>query len=145
MNRKAFTLIELLVVVAIIGILAAVGVVAYNGYTSSAKANAVKQMHVQTVKYISSEIMKCDLGEGTFAGGQPCPVSGKKAIQGARQVLNKQFKNPFDPYSASINTSAGYNFGYIDLSANTSAITIRSCHKEGCASAYTQETIILLK
>ena len=50
MKQKGFTLIELLVVVAIIGILAAVGVVAYNGYTESARKAVVKQNFKNTVR-----------------------------------------------------------------------------------------------
>ena len=74
MKHGAFTLIELLVVVAIIGILAAVGVVAYNGYTASAKANAVKSNFSSVKKYIYNEIMKCELGEQKIAGGTiNCP------------------------------------------------------------------------
>ena len=59
MNRKAFTLIELLVVVAIIGILAAVGVVAYNGYTSAAKVSATKANYKSIVKYLTVFLKFC--------------------------------------------------------------------------------------
>ena len=41
-KQKGFTLIELLVVIAILGILAAVGVPAYQGFQQKAKYNSAK-------------------------------------------------------------------------------------------------------
>jgi prepilin-type N-terminal cleavage/methylation domain-containing protein len=67
-KTKAFTLIELLVVVAIIGILAAVGVVAYNGYTKSAKQNAAKSNHKLVVKFVTANMLKSTLNDGYFEG-----------------------------------------------------------------------------
>jgi prepilin-type N-terminal cleavage/methylation domain-containing protein len=61
MNSKGFTLIELLVVVAIIGILAAVGVVAYNGYTNSAKINVTKNNYNELIKLMKVQLTMCDV------------------------------------------------------------------------------------
>ena len=55
MNKKGFTLIELLVVVAIIGILAAVGVVAYQKYISIAQTTAIKSQNNEINKFIKLE------------------------------------------------------------------------------------------
>ena len=61
MKQKGFTLIELLVVVAIIGILAAVGTVAYTGYTKNSKATVCKANHKIIVDGIMQTYALCEL------------------------------------------------------------------------------------
>jgi prepilin-type N-terminal cleavage/methylation domain-containing protein len=57
--KKGFTLIELLIVVAIIGILAGVGIPMYNGYMADAKINASKANHSNIKNFIASSFAKC--------------------------------------------------------------------------------------
>ena len=161
MKKRGFTLIELLVVVAIIGILAAVGVVAYNGYTASAKASSTKANFKMMQRYMTAEIAKCDLGENSIMrrdNGSSINCSGityGKIIPHLQQLFNteKKLVSVYTNLSYVRNTGPSTNSSSIgsihlngishDKTFNPGAspaldnndIRITSCYKEPCSNS----------
>jgi type IV pilus assembly protein PilA len=147
-DKKAFTLIELLVVVAIIGILAAVGVVAYNGYTSSAKTAAAKSNLKSFQKLVSAELIKCNTGLSenflfydVSAQKIGCPISSSfNAHTGIMNYFRfgpgSSMKNPFNTNELAWRHSISYtndsDVGFINISTYLENIRIRSCFKTPC-------------
>ena len=154
---KAFTLIELLVVVAIIGILAAVGVTTFTGFQEKAKVSTVKANFKSVVKYITVELMKCELGELKIAGGRlNCPPDAfglgvyTKFIEPFRNGEHI-FRNPYDN-GLQVDNGNIYNrdedVGYIRLNivsiGSDQFIRIKSCIKLPCSdtSNHIEEIIV---
>jgi len=62
-------LIELLIVVAIIGILAGVGIPMYNGYMANAKVQSATINHKNVVSFVTATLTKCASGSATVTLG----------------------------------------------------------------------------
>ena len=135
-NKKGFTLIELLVVVAIIGALAAVGVVAYNGYIGAARENSTKSIHNGVAKYIANEAAKCALDENNeIMFGKACDDSTADLITAL--VGGLQDKDPYDGGLSVVSTAPAKARGNVVVTnaddGGTQKILLTTCWDKDCA------------
>tara|TARA_B100001094_G_C17492407_1_gene467097 strand:- start:13 stop:501 length:489 start_codon:yes stop_codon:yes gene_type:complete len=157
-KQKAFTLIELLVVVAIIGILAAVGVVAYNGYTGAAKVSAAKTNYKNVVKQMRAELTKCNAGLSDkmfISNPQSCPIthannwaSGMNNACRGSTGMYYGMKNPYKTSDRACRLNISYtndaDVGYINWSTKSATdVRLSSCWKTPCNTNDNREEIIL--
>jgi type IV pilus assembly protein PilE len=113
---SGFTLIELLVVVAILGVLAAIGITSYSGYVSSTKKksteNIMRQVSLAQTEYYSENSIY-----NTGAGGSSCnpTIATSEAIE--NELLGGA-KSIIDPNANPKKATAGYLICVADDASN---------------------------
>ena len=109
---KGFTLIELLIVVAIIGILSAIGFVAYGKYTTSAKITATKKQHQTIVNFIKSSYGICALGNN-YIVMKTCQSSSWscKGLKVGNNTNSDKVNRPCK-YGAGSASNSSYHFAF---------------------------------
>ena len=107
--KNGFTLIELLVVVAIVGVLATVGVTAYSNFIEQGRISATKENHINISNLIKTKAVMCKLSstmEYIDQNGNSRTANCKPSINQFVNMMNQtiygmNFKSPFGQANAS--------------------------------------------
>jgi type IV pilus assembly protein PilA len=119
-NAKGFTLIELMIVVAIIGILAAIALPAYQDYTAKAKAsNAVASLGGQKIKV--AEAFATTSALGCTSDGITIPNCADEG------VLSYEYDGITATITPTPPANIGENITWGCVISGTGAVAIKGC------------------
>ncbi len=98
LNNKGFSLIELLVVVAIIGLLAGGGTLAYTTYLDGVKVDRVGQQLSELGKAIDTQMVSASVGSraGAFSISDPSQATCTSWVDSIVEDMNETGQNVFD-------------------------------------------------
>ena len=126
-------MIELLIVVAIIGILAGVGVPMYNGYMASAKVQSATTNHKNVKSFVAATLTKCSTGSQYVTLGSINRYCNQNASTWASYFItyfNSINKNPYGKNvfngTDSATSSGGPRLGLTGIGSSGNRIAIRT-------------------
>ena len=127
-KKKAFTLIELLIVVAIIGILAGVGIPMYNGYMANAKVESSNTNHSNNKSFIAATLTRCSSGSSTVSIDNTAVNCTDATLKTAFiDYFTKINKNPYDSSKPSMLEGTGDPvLGQTFLGVSSKTYTLRT-------------------
>ena len=146
-NRKGFTLIELLIVVAIIGILAGVGIPMYNGYMAKAKIESTLTNHSNSKSFIAASFTKCSAGSTEITlGTATAKCSASSLATDFKTYFNAINDNPHassvDAVQVSASSTPPLGMTYLNYSGNTMTIITNIGDEDG-GNVYTSKESIV--
>ena len=146
-NRKGFTLIELLIVVAIIGILAGVGIPMYNGYMAKAKIESTLTNHSNSKSFIAASFTKCSAGSTEITlGTTTAKCSASSLATDFKTYFNAINDNPHassvDAVQVSASSTPPLGMTYLNYSGNTMTIITNIGDEDGKNVYTSKESIV---